>query len=291
MMTENRYFQIKSNKTILFLLPSLIGVLVFFILPFFVIVYYSFINNTIQNEFVLFDNFKALITNSAFQMATKNTLRFSVVAVPLSVLLALGLALLMEQKIKGTSKLRTCFLSPLMVPVASVILIWQILFHQSGQVNETLAFFGISALDWLQSEYSIFVVVLLFLWRNLGYNMILFMSALNCIPKDLLEVAKIERTGKLRTFFRVKLVFLSPTLLFVTLLSLINSFKVYREVHLLSGDYPHESLYMIQHFMNNTFRSLDYQKLASAAVLMALVLTAVILTMFVLENHFGKDLE
>lgn len=274
-----------------FLLPSLTGVLLFFMIPFIVIGYYSLINNTVQKKFVFLDNFKSLLNNDAFMLASKNTLHFSIIAVPLAVFLALGLSLLLDRSIPGKSKFRTCFLSPMMVPVASVILVWQVLFHESGQMSQFLSLFGIEPIAWLKSEYAQIAVVILFLWKNLGYNMILFLAALSNIPKDLLEVAQMERTGAFRTFYKIKLPFLSPTLLFVTLLSLINSFKVFREVHLLAGDYPHESLYMIQHFMNNTFRSLDYQKLASAAVMMAIVLVCVILVLFVCENHFGKDVE
>ena len=117
------------------------------------------------------------------------------------------------------------------------------------------------------------------------------MSGLSNIPKELLEVADVEGAGEVYKFFAIKLRYLSPTILFVTILSLINSFKVFREVYLLAGDYPYESLYMLQHFMNNTFKSLDYQKLSAAAVVMALVLVVVIWLLFKVEDWFGKDVE
>jgi multiple sugar transport system permease protein len=117
------------------------------------------------------------------------------------------------------------------------------------------------------------------------------MAALSNIPRELLEVAEVEGAGALYKLFAVKLRYLSPTLLFVVILSLINSFKVFREVYLLTGDYPYEGLYMLQHFMNNTFRSLDYQKLASAAVVMAIVIGLIIAALFMAENRFGKDVE
>lgn len=121
--------------------------------------------------------------------------------------------------------------------------------------------------------------------------MILFMAALNNIPKELMEVADAEGASPAYKFFSLKLRYLSPTILFVTILSLISSFKVFREVYLLTGDYPYEGLYMLQHFMNNTFRSLDYQKLSSAAVLMAIVMVIIIAILFVMEGRFGKDVE
>lgn len=275
----------------LFFLPSILGVTVFFIIPFVVIALYSVINNPLQQEFVFLDNFKALLSNSAFILAVKNTVKFSLYAVPLAVILSLGLALLLECKIPGKSKFRTFFLSPMMVPVASIVLIWQVLFHITGPINMFLSVFGAEKIEWLKSDHAQIVVILLFLWKNIGYNMILFMAALNNIPKTLMEVAEIENASHWFKFMQIKLRYLSPTMLFVTLLSLINSFKVFREVHLLAGDYPHESLYMMQHFMNNTFKSLDYQKLATAAVLMVLVMIVIIWILFVCENHFGKDVE
>lgn len=138
------------------------------------------------------ENFLSVLKNSSFQMAAKNTATFSAVAVPLAVVLSLGLALMLECRIPGKSLFRTFFLSPMMVPVASVVLIWQVVFHYNGTLNEVLAVFGAEKIDWLKSQYAQIVIVILFLWKNLGYNMILFMAALNNIPKELLEVADVE---------------------------------------------------------------------------------------------------
>ena len=209
----------------------------------------------------------------------------------LAVVLAIVLALMLEARIPLKSQFRTFFLSPMMVPVASVVLIWQVLFNYNGTVNEFFMLFGAERIDWLQSEYSMIVVLLLFLWKNLGYNMILFMAGLNNIPKDLLEVADVAGASESYKFFAIKLRYLSPTVLFVTILSLISSFKVFREVYLLAGAYPYDPLYTLQHFMNNTFRSLDYQKLSAAAVVMAIVMVVLIALLFKIEDWFGKDVE
>ena len=277
--------------SVAFLTPSVTGVAVFFILPFLVVVYYSVIRSPMNPDFVFLDNFIAVLQNSSFRTAARNTAMFSAIAVPLAVVLSLVLALMLECRIPCKSLLRTFFLSPMMVPVASVVLIWQVLFNFNGTVNEFLLIFGADKIDWLQSEYCQIVVLILFLWKNLGYNMILFMAALANIPKELLEVADVEGASESYKFFNIKLRYLSPTVLFVTILSLINSFKVFREVYLLTGDYPFEKLYMLQHFMNNTFRSLDYQKLSAAAVIMAIVMVFIIALLFKAEDWFGKDVE
>ena len=242
-------------------------------------------------EFVFLDNFIAVLKNSSFRTAARNTAMFSVVAVPLAVVLSLSLALMLECRIPCKSLLRTFFLSPMMVPVASVVLIWQVVFHYRGTLNVILSNLQVDPIDWLNSPRCLLVIVVLFLWKNLGYNMILFMAALNNIPKELLEVADVEGASAAHKFFNIKLRYLSPTVLFVAILSIINSFKVFREIYLLTGDYPYDGLYMMQHFMNNTFNNLDYQKMSSAAVLMALVMVALIALLFKVEDIFGKDVE
>lgn len=293
---EKKRFELSEKRKdrlrgLCYLAPSVLGVTMFFVVPFGVVVYYSLIDSVGSKNFVFLQNFTKLFQNSAFILAAKNTLRFSVLAVPAAVILAMVLALMLEARIPMKSQFRTFFLSPMMVPVASVVLIWQVLFNYNGTINELLMLFGADRVDWLLSEHAQVVVILLFLWKNLGYNMILFMAGLANIPKGLLESAQVDGANDYYVFFAIKLRYLSPTTLFVTILSLINSFKVFREVYLLTGDYPYETLYMLQHFMNNTFRSLDYQKLSAAAVVMAVVMVFIIAILFAVEDWFGKDVE
>lgn len=288
---KTRWDRKSRVKSRLFLLPSVLGVIVFFVIPFFVVVYYSFIDSIFNKEFVFLENFKVVLNNEAFKMACLNTFKFMITAVPLAVILSLLMANLMMSQIPGKSKFRTIFLSPLMVPIASIILIFQVLFHHNGVVNDFISIFGVENIDWFKSKYAPIIIVILFLWKNLGYNMVLFMAGIASIPKNILEVAKLDSSSSIKIFFKVKLRYLSPTILFVTVLSIINSFKVFREIYLLTGDYPYESLYMLQHFMNNTFASLDYQKMSAAAVIMFDVMAVIIGILFVIENRYGKDVE
>lgn len=275
----------------LYLAPSLVGVGLFFVLPFGVVIYYSLINNPVQQEYVGVDNFIRTWNNNAFQLAAHNTLLFSLIAVPLAVILSLWLAVIMESRIPFKSTFRTFFLSPMMVPIASVILVWQVLFDHNGLINVLMTKVGLDKIDWLKSDYAPLVIVLLFLWKNLGYNMILFMSGLSSVPKDQIEVARLESATENQIFWMIKIRYLSSTIMFVIIMSLINSFKVFREVYLLTGDYPYNSLYMMQHFMNNTFQSMDYQKLSSAAMIMAAFMMVVIGILLISEDRFGRDLE
>ena len=285
-------YRIKDRLTgIAFLCPSVLGVFLFFLLPFGVVIRYALIDSPLNGKFVALENFKALLRNEAFLLAAKNTAVFSAVAVPLAVVLSLLLAVLLESGIPGKSVFRVIFLSPAVVPVASVVLIWQVFFHDQGALNHLLVRIGLVRIDWLRSSCNRLVVAALFLWKNLGYNMVLFAAALGHVPKDLLEAASMDGAGVFCRFFRIKLRYLSPTLLFVTILSLINSFKVFREVWLLAGDYPLEGMYMLQHFINNTFGRLEYDKLSGAAILMSLAMMAVIGVLFLAESRYGKDVE
>jgi multiple sugar transport system permease protein len=274
-----------------FLTPSILGVLTFYVLPFLVVIYFSFVNNPIQKQFVGFRNYASLFVNNAFRTATGNTVLFSVIAVPLVVILSMLLAFLLDSGIPFKSQLRSGFLTPLMVPTASIVLIWQVLFDYKGVVNAVLKHFEVSPIDWLKSSWGMLVIILLFIWKNLGYNMVLFLAGMGNIPKDMVEAAQLDGAGKMQIFFHIKLRYLSPTLTFTTILSMINSFKVFREVYMLTGDYPVGSLYMLQHYMNNTLASADYQKLSTAAIYMSLIMVVIIGLLFFAEHQLGKDLE
>ncbi len=287
---DRRQLAIK-RKSALFLSPSVAGVLLFFLAPLGVVGFYSVVNNPVQKSFVFLDNYIQVWNNSAFRLAAWNTFRFSLVAVPLAVVLSMALAFALDQAVPWKSRFRTLLLSPMMVPIASVVLIWQVLFHYNGVVNEWMGWFGMTKIDWFKSDYAQVILVILFVWKNLGYNMILFMAAISQIPKEIIEVAQLESAKGWQIFISIKLRYLSSTILFVTILSLINSFKVFREVYMLTGNYPYDSLYLLQHFMNNTFQSLDYQKLSAAAIIMCLFMIVIIGILFLTENYFGRDME
>lgn len=285
-----RFWKLKISSG-LFIAPSFLGVMTFFIVPFGVIIRYSMLDNPISAKYVGLENFKSVASNEAFMTAVKNTAMFSAIAVPLAVVLSLILAIVLDLKIPFRSQFRTFFLSPMMVPVASIVLIWQVLFHNNGAVNDFIMKFGLERIDWMKSKYSIVVIVILFLWKNLGYNMILFMAALASIPKDILEVARLESANAFQTFFYIKTRYLSSTVLFVTIMSLISSFKIFREIYLLTTDYPYPTMYMLQHYMNNKFKKLDYQALSAGAIMMSLVMILIIGLLFIIEERFGKDVE
>ena len=121
--------------------------------------------------------------------------------------------------------------------------------------------------------------------------MVLFLAALNAIPGEILESASMDGAGPVKRFFAIKLHYLSPTIFFVGIMSLINSFKIFREVYLLTGDYPFDNLYMLQHFMNNKFTQLDYSMLSSGAIVMCIAMIIIVGVLFFAESKFDSDVE
>ncbi|MCY9593332.1 sugar ABC transporter permease [Paenibacillus chitinolyticus] len=280
-----------TAAVLMFLAPSALGFMMFYLIPFAMGVYDSFVESTADNRFVGFEHYRELLSSESFRKAARNTASFTLVSVPLMILLSLSLAVLLNQNIYIRRWLRTAFVLPLVVPAASVVLVWQILLDWNGSVNAWLGYFERARVDWMKTDAARSVVIAVYLWKNIGYNMILFLAGLQQIPKDYYETARIEGAGPFRQFRSITLVYLTSTLFFVTIMSVINSFKVFRETYLIAGDYPHDSIYMLQHYMNNMFMSLDIPKLTAAATLMTGSILLLVLVLFALERRFRSFLE
>lgn len=275
----------QRRNTALFLLPSLLGVLVFYLLPLLVVFYYSLQSRPVNGEFVGLQNYAALLNNYAFRLAAKNTALLCLITVPLAVVLSLALALVLERRLPMGGFLRSALLSPLVVPAASVVLVWQIIFHNNGLINALLQALGLNAADFFATGWSRVMVLILYLWKNLGYNILLFTSGLAAVPRELTDMAELDGATPWQKFCTVKLPYLGPSTLFVTILSFISALKIFREVWLLAGSYPHSTMYMLQHFMYNTFQTMDYQKLCTAAVLLTAVTVGIVYFFFRWEKR------
>lgn len=274
----------------LFLAPSLIGFAVFFLIPFCIGFTYSLLDAPIDGTFVGLDNYAQLIGSEVFRRAALNTLLFTSISVPLNMLLSLLLAMLLNRSVYLRNWFRIGFLAPLVIPVASVVLVWQVVFDLNGSLNGWLAGMGYEPQDWMESGMAFWVVVIVYLWKNVGYNMVLFLAGLQNIPAEYYEAASIDGAGRFRQWRSITIVCLTPTSFFVFIMSIINSFKVFRETYMIAGEYPQERIYMLQHYMNNMFKSLDYQKLTSAAFLMAVVIVALVFVLFRVERRIAKSL-
>ena len=275
----------KTASYWLFLLPSLLGVLVFYVVPFGYSLYYALIDNMGSQEFVGLKNFSDTLTNSLFQSAAFNSAVFMVVSVPLGMALALVLSLCLQKMKRGRVAATMVLLLPLVVPSGTIVYFWKVLFGSNGLVNEFLLRLGFSH-PWVsQNQWTLGVLVVIFLWKNVSYNIVLFWSGLNWIPKTYYEQMALEGAGTWKQFWNVTWIYLSPTTFVVLLMSIVNNFKVYKEVYMLYGAYPSPDIYMLQHYMNNQFISLNMQKLSSAAYILFLVLGALLLLVFYAQKR------
>ena len=175
------------------------------------------------------------------------------------------------------------------VPTASIVLLWQLLFDNNGIINGVLNAFNLPVVDWMGSNCAFYVLVLSYLWKNTGYNMVLWLSGLGGIPKEYYEAARIDGAGAWQEFIYITLPQLRSTLGIVAVLALINSFKVFREAYLVAGGYPDKSIYLLQHLFNNWFVKLELPKLYAAAVLLAAAILIVILVFRFILNKRGDE--
>lgn len=261
---------------ILFLLPNLAGVAVFVLVPFLDVALRSF-QGAVTREWAGLGNYRALMETPAFGLAVRNTLRFEAVCVPALLLISLLVGVFLQGRGGYGRILKSAFLIPMAIPVASVVLLWRVLFDSHGLLNGFLFQLGRGGEDWMNTGWAFWILVFSYIWKNLGYDMVLWMAGLSGIPENLYEAARVDGAGGVQCFFRITLPCLKPAFYTITVLSFLNSFKVFREAYLVAGDYPHKSMYLLQHLFNNWFRELSFDKLSAAAVLMVLVMFILVL--------------
>ena len=279
----------REEKALFWLaLPSLFGLLGFFVIPFLLSILLALVDNSVMWRFVGFKNFLDVLSSGSFQNALKNTGVFMSICVPLNMLLPFFMALLLHS-IKGGKRLfGVIFLIPLVIPSGSIVHFWQGIFGLNGAVNGI--FFPNSPVNWLDTDYAEWIIVFIFIWKNAGYNMVLFLAGLTGIPLEYYECASLEGAGGGRQFISITLVYLTPSSFLVLVMSIINSFKSFKEIYLLSGEYPHSSVYMLQHYMNNQFSAANYQKLASASYILSIFIIILVFGLFRAQTKFSENL-
>lgn len=268
-----------KNAWMAFLMPSLLGVALFVCLPFLDVVRRSFLTAVTQ-KWVGVQNYRAVFENQAFLLAVKNTLRFTVVCLPL--LIGIGLFLAAQlSRLRKMQLLKSMYLFPMAMPAATVVLVWKMIFSRQGFLNLLLCNLHLTSpenlVDYMDSGAAFWVLVFSYLWKNMGYTVVLWLAGIFSIPTDILDAARVDGANERQCFWQVVFPNLKGSLYTITVLSFLNSFKVFREAYLVAGSYPHESMYLLQHLFNNWFVNLELDKMAASAVCVGAVLFAVIL--------------
>jgi multiple sugar transport system permease protein len=277
----------KSLTGLIYLAVPIAGFAVFYIAPFFVSVSMTFTGGIGGTQFVGLDNYSYVLQSETFRTAAVNTFKFIIIGVPLIMAISLLLALLLNTGVRGSKILRSFYILPLVLPVVSVVMTFKILFARSGVVNGVLAALDYPDVNFFHFGSAFIVLLILYIWKNSGYNIVLYMAGLSTIPKEYYEAAKVEGASELRQFYSITMPLLSPTVFFVFIMSVINFFKAFRESYVLSGNYPDPSIYMLQHYMNNNFQNLNYPRLSVAALITFLFVFALVFLLFRRQKSFG----
>lgn len=275
----------KQNlRHIPFLLPSFIGVMVFVLIPFADSVRRAFCA-TVTGEFVGVQNFKVISENEAFLLAVKNTSLFTAVCLPILIILSFFISYALC-KLRYIRLIKSALLFPLAVPTATLVLVWQVLFDDAGYINSIITELGGTEIRFLHSSAAFWVLVGSYVWKNLGYTVLLWVAGMMSISTSLTDAARVDGANERQCLFHIILPNLKPTLYTITIISFLNSFKVFREAYLVAGSYPHDSMYLLQHLFNNWFVNMELDKMAAAAVC---VFGVIFLAIVLLQRAWDKE--
>lgn len=267
----------KYLSSYLLITPVAFGCLLFYGIPFGMVISYSFKSSPgSMGRFIGLLNYENLIENELFLLACWNTFRFFLIGMPLNLLISYGIALLLKGQAQKHSLLKSVLLLPYVMPITGSVLLVEQIFGKTGKLNLLLDAFGLSAVNWLESSWAFVIVILLYLWKNVGYSVILLLAGLMTIPKEQYAVSELDGAGIWQKFWHITTPQMWNPVFFALLFAMINGFKCFREIFLIGGKHPGKEMYMMQHFMNNSFENLNYGKLSVASVLLFVAITAVI---------------
>ena len=247
--------------------PAVVGLLAFLVLPFGYTFLRSFTTGLGWGRFVGLENYAQLFGNRLFLLALKNTFLFLACGLALILPLSLFLALLLQKTGKWGKGLAMALLFPMVLPASAIVIVVNLVFAENGLLSQLTG-----PTPWMDSPFAFVILLGLYLWKNVGIAVVILLAGLTTIPGELYESANMDGAGKWTRLTKVTLPMLRPELLVVTILSSLNAFKNFREAFVLGGDHPHESIYMLQHFMNNNFENMNFPRLSVAAVVFFVLL-------------------
>jgi multiple sugar transport system permease protein len=278
----------------LFVSPQVIGFLLFVVGPLIAVIYYSFQDRNILTGMVQpvgFANYDRMLSGAdpLFSTVLINSLIFTVGLVPMNIFLALALAVLLNRKMGGVTVFRTLFFAPVVTSAAAWAIVWRFLLQgEDGTINQFLGFIGITGPNWLREpEWAMFSVIFTRVIKSVGLNMIIFLAALQSIPREYDEAARVDGASMLQRFWRITVPLLSPTILLVTVLTIIGSLKIFDHIVLMTNGGPSNATTVLVYYIYfQAFRvfSTGYAS-ALAVVLFVLALLATV-TQWSLRKRF-----
>lgn len=267
------------RAAIVLLLPTMVAIVLLFIIPVVQVVAYSFTNYNLTTGLRPYNglgNYTYLFTDDRFFKAIRNTFTFAALKLVIDTSLALGIALMLDSRIPLKKYLRSAFFAPVVVPVVASSLIWIWFFDPGiGPFNQILSFFGLPTSQWLYHEDSALLSIVMFsIWKGLGYNVVLFLAGLQNIPNSYIEAAQVDGAKAHQILWRIKLPLLRPIISFVLMIGIINTFKVFAEVNVMTpkGGPLYSTALMVNYIYDTAFTSGRMGRACSASIILFVII-------------------
>lgn len=263
----------------LFLLPAGIVLLIFFFIPFFQTIGLSFLdysNNIYHASFAGLQNYVAILHNPVFYKVMLNTIIYLVVAVPVLAIIPLFLAILINQKIKGITLYKILIYLPVIVSIVVAAIAFKWLYAEQGILNYLLNVFHIHSIGWLTDpKYAIYSVIIVTIWKGIGYYMMIYLAALMSVPKELYEACDIDGAGFFTKHLTVTIPHIMPTIALVTTISSISAMKIFAEIYVMTKGGPLDSTKTIVYYIyEKAFENLDLGYASAMAVILLVIVMA-----------------
>ena len=299
---ENNKNKLKNKKIeqlywgYLLIMPVFLGLTIFYIIPFFQNIYFSFteIGMFGGSEWVGLENYKRLASDEEFLKSLHNTFKYVIIAVPVGISISTVLAVLLNTQIKFKGFFRTVYFLPVIAMASASGAVWKWLYHKDfGLLNIILESFGLEKISWLNNPTtSLYAVVVVMIWMKIGYNMIILLAGLQSIPKSLYEAAKIDGASEVRQFFKITLPLLSPSLFFVTIMTLISTFQVFDVIYIMVNKYGvaiNEANSVVSLFYRYAFEFNEKGYASAVAVVLFVIIIAITLVQFHIKKKWVHE--
>jgi putative chitobiose transport system permease protein len=260
----------------LFLLPAGVTLLIFFFIPFFqtiVLSFFDYSNNIYNASYTGIGNYVAALHNPTFYKVLWNTLIYLIVAVPILAIVPLFLAILINQKIRGITLYKILIYLPVIVSIVVAAIAFKWLYAEQGILNYILGIFHINSIGWLSDpKYAIYSVIIVTIWKGLGYYMMIYLAALMSVPQELYEACDIDGAGFLTKHLTVTVPHIMPTIALVTTISSISAMKIFAEIYVMTKGGPLNSTKTIVYYIyEKAFENLDLGYASAMAVILLVV--------------------
>lgn len=282
-----------TSVAVAMLVPAAVLMVTFLIIPIFLTFGLAFTNarliSPVPARFVGFDNFVRLFSNDTFWRSLLNTVVFTIVIVPVQSGLALGLALLVNAKVRGTNFFRTVYFLPVVTSMVVVSMLWLFMYQPDGLINVLLAKVGITGPDWLgDPSTALFAIIVLSIWQAVGFHMVIWLSGLQTIPGELYEAASIDGAGPWQQFVHVTWPGLRQTSIFILITITIAAFSLFTQVNIMTQGGPLDSTSTLVYMA--VFSGFQQQQTGYAAAI-SLVFFALVLTVSLIQRYLTRDKE